>query len=51
MLSKIHLVAKRSGVLGLDACVAQQRLENNLRVKKNISRHKTKTDADVLTEL
>ena len=31
MLSKIHLVTKRSGVLGLDACVAQQRLENNLR--------------------
>lgn len=34
MLSKIHLVTKRSGVLGLDACVAQQRLENNLRVEK-----------------
>ena len=31
MLSKVHLVAERSGVLGLDACVAQQRLENNLR--------------------
>lgn len=23
VLSKIHLIAKRSGILGLDACVAQ----------------------------
>lgn len=43
MFSKIHLVAKRSGVLGLGASVAQQRLENNLmgaggRVKTGLSR-------------
>lgn len=39
MLSKVHLVAERSGVLGLDACVAQQRLENNLRGETEIKIH------------
>lgn len=31
VLSKIHLITKWSCVLSLDACVVQQRLENNLR--------------------
>lgn len=30
VLSKIHLVAERSGILRLDPCVTQQRLEHNL---------------------
>jgi len=34
VLSEIHLVTQWSGVLGLGACVAQQRLENNLREGK-----------------
>lgn len=33
MLPKIHLVTKRGSVLSLDASVAQQRLENNLKIK------------------
>lgn len=40
VLSEVHLVTERSGVLGLDACVAQQRLENDLRVGRQTSRHK-----------
>ena len=30
VLSKVHLVAERGGVLGLDPSVAQQRLEDHL---------------------
>lgn len=35
MFSKVHPVAERSRVLGLDAGVAQQRLENHLETREN----------------